>query len=123
MLTEHGNHRNKAPHGFHLHGYNFYQVGEKSEIYLNSVHQARKLDNEGRLLNRNIDNPVLKNSVSVPFAGLSVVRFLADNPGNCHHKLLTFPFITLELLFLRFRVLAFEERKDIRMVGRLIVDH
>ncbi|XP_050534932.1 uncharacterized protein LOC126901979 [Daktulosphaira vitifoliae] len=79
--AEHTNDQKKAPHSFHLHGYHFYEVGEKSEIYLNLIDQIRKLDNDGKLLNRNLNNPVLKNSVSVPFAGVSAIRFLADNPG------------------------------------------
>lgn len=37
---------------------------------------------ENGLLMRNLDNPVYKDTVTIPDGGYSVVRFHANNPGN-----------------------------------------
>ena len=46
-----------------------------------------KLNEEGKIV-RNLKNPILKDTVSVPDAGFTLIRFLADNPGfwlfHCH---------------------------------------
>lgn len=39
-----------------------------------------ELDDNG-LLKRNFDNPPLKDTVTVPSAGYTIVRFIASNPG------------------------------------------
>lgn len=75
--------RADRPHSFRLHGHGLYVVAEKRNAFIRSAEHAKKLDTEGRLARRNLDrNPVLKNTVAVPVAGVSIVRFVADNPGN-----------------------------------------
>ena len=37
--------------------------------------------NEAGNITRNLKNPPMKDTVSVPDAGFSLVRFVADNPG------------------------------------------
>ncbi|XP_050436491.1 uncharacterized protein LOC126843171 isoform X2 [Adelges cooleyi] len=73
--------RTGEPHSFHLHGYSLHVVGEKQKAYVRSVEQARKLDKAGKLLIRTLDSSLLKNTFSVPPAGVTAVRFIADNPG------------------------------------------
>ena len=47
----------------------------------------KDLDNQG-LLQRNFDHPPLKDTVTVPVGGYTIIRFIADNPGtwlfHCH---------------------------------------
>lgn len=57
-------------------------VGEQKKAFIKSADHARKLDGEAQLVHRNLNGPVLKNTVVVPTAGVSVIRFIADNPGN-----------------------------------------
>jgi hypothetical protein len=57
-------------------------VGEKRKVFIKSADQAKKLDDEAQLLRRRLDMPVLKNTVVVTAAGVSVVRFIANNPGK-----------------------------------------
>ena len=44
--------------------------------------------NESGKIKRNLINPPMKDTVSVPDAGFTLIRFLADNPGywllHCH---------------------------------------
>jgi len=80
---EHTLFRTDRAHSFHLHGHSFYVVGEKSNAFVKSADHARKLDDERKLVRRKLDgSAVLKNTVVVPPAGLSVLRFVADNPGR-----------------------------------------
>lgn len=46
------------------------------------MEKIRELDNNGQLLNRNLKNPIIKDTVSVPPLGLVALRFRADNPGR-----------------------------------------
>ena len=54
-----------------------------------SIHMdfIKKLDADG-LLKRNYDRPPIKDTVTVPVGGYTIIRFLADNPGtwmfHCH---------------------------------------
>lgn len=82
MNVEHTLFRTDRAHSFHLHGHSFYVVGEKSNAFVRSADHARKLDGERKLVRRQLDGSALKNTVVVPPAGLSVLRFVADNPGS-----------------------------------------
>ncbi len=46
-----------------------------------------KLDKNGSI-HRNFDRPAIKDTVSIPFEGYTIMRFRADNPGywlfHCH---------------------------------------
>lgn len=47
----------------------------------------KKLDSQGSL-ERNLDHPPLKDTVTIPSGGYTIIRFVADNPGvwfmHCH---------------------------------------
>jgi hypothetical protein len=72
----------KSGHVFHLHGYSFYVVGVTQLDEPTALTRIQELDNRDSLLSRNLVNPVLKDTVTVPSNGLSVLRFKADNPGK-----------------------------------------
>lgn len=52
-----------------------------------SAEEVQNLDRLGRL-KRNLVNPIIKDTVTVPDGGYTIIRFLADNPGfwlfHCH---------------------------------------
>ncbi|XP_025200917.1 laccase-6-like isoform X2 [Melanaphis sacchari] len=79
--TEHTLFKTDRSHSFYLHGHSFYVVGQKSKAFIKSADHAKKLDSDAHLVHRKLDRSVLKNTVVVPAAGVSVVRFIADNPG------------------------------------------
>jgi L-ascorbate oxidase len=71
----------------HLHGLAYAVVGIgklKTSIKLAEV---EALDKAGKLP-RNFDNPPVKDTVTVPVGGYTIIRFVADNPGtwmfHCH---------------------------------------
>ena len=49
-----------------------------------TVQQIREMDEMG-LIERNLVNAPIKDTVSVPDGGYTIVRFVANNPGN-HRK-------------------------------------
>ncbi|XP_010491073.1 PREDICTED: laccase-12 [Camelina sativa] len=65
-------------HPIHLHGYDFYIVGEGFGNF-NPKKDTSKF---------NLVDPPLRNTVAVPVNGWAVIRFVADNPGvwlmHCH---------------------------------------
>ncbi|KAF5188170.1 Laccase-2 [Thalictrum thalictroides] len=65
-------------HPLHLHGFNFFVVGQGFGNYNSSTDPA----------NFNLVDPVERNTVAVPANGWAAIRFLADNPGvwfmHCH---------------------------------------
>ncbi|KAH0663389.1 hypothetical protein KY290_029313 [Solanum tuberosum] len=65
-------------HPLHLHGYNFYVVGQGFGNF----------DPKNDPANYNLVDPVERNTVGVPSSGWVAIRFLADNPGvwlmHCH---------------------------------------
>ncbi|KAJ7964130.1 Laccase [Quillaja saponaria] len=70
-------------HPLHLHGYNFFVVGNGQGNY-----NPKKDPN-----NFNLIDPVERNTVGVPSGGWTAIRFRADNPGvwfmHCHLELHT----------------------------------
>lgn len=44
--------------------------------------EVTALDKNNKLLVRNFNNPIVKDTVVVPSNGVSVLRFKADNPGK-----------------------------------------
>jgi laccase len=58
-------------HPLHLHGFNFYVVGEGFGNF----------DPNNDPKNFNLVDPVERNTVGVPTAGWVAIRFHADNPG------------------------------------------
>ncbi|KAD3068227.1 hypothetical protein R6Q59_023196 [Mikania micrantha] len=65
-------------HPFHLHGFNFFVVGQGSGNFNSSTDP----------LEFNLVDPVERNTVGVPSGGWVAIRFRADNPGvwlmHCH---------------------------------------
>ncbi|XP_061368456.1 laccase-2-like [Gastrolobium bilobum] len=65
-------------HPLHLHGFNFYVVGQGFGNFNPNTDPAKF----------NLVDPVERNTVSVPSGGWVAIRFLADNPGvwlmHCH---------------------------------------
>ncbi|KAJ8754130.1 hypothetical protein K2173_002028 [Erythroxylum novogranatense] len=65
-------------HPLHLHGFNFFVVGQGFGNY----------DPDKDPANYNLVNPVERNTAGVPAGGWIAIRFLADNPGvwlmHCH---------------------------------------
>ncbi|ERN07950.1 hypothetical protein AMTRI_Chr08g162010 [Amborella trichopoda] len=65
-------------HPLHLHGFNFFVVGQGFGNYNPSTDPA----------NFNLVDPVERNTIGVPSGGWVALRFLADNPGvwfmHCH---------------------------------------
>ncbi|WOH12476.1 hypothetical protein DCAR_0831980 [Daucus carota subsp. sativus] len=65
-------------HPIHLHGYDFYVIAEGFGNF-NPETDTSKF---------NLDDPPLRNTVSLPLKGWAVIRFVADNPGvwimHCH---------------------------------------
>lgn len=77
-----------ANHPFHLHGHDFRVVAmERIQRTGVTVEQIKKLDDEGKIKRRLIGAPI-KDTVTVPDGGYTVIRFLANNPGfwllHCH---------------------------------------
>ncbi|KAL0272318.1 UNVERIFIED_CONTAM: hypothetical protein PYX00_005342 [Menopon gallinae] len=68
-------------HVFHLHGYNFRLMGSTVLPRRMTPEEVRALDKQNKLLVRNFNNPIVKDTVVVPSNGVSVLRFKADNPG------------------------------------------
>nr|GMC63900.1 laccase-4-like [Ipomoea batatas] len=65
-------------HPTHLHGFNFFVVGKG----------VGNFDPQNDPKNFNLVDPVERNTISVPTAGWTAIRFRADNPGvwflHCH---------------------------------------
>lgn len=59
-------------HPTHLHGFNFFVVGKGIGNY----------DSENDPVTFNLVDPVERNTISVPTAGWTAIRFRADNPGT-----------------------------------------
>lgn len=79
----------ESGHVFHLHGYSFHVVGITELDQPISVARVQELDTRDSLVSRNLVNPVLKDTLTVPRNGVAVLRFKADNPGeatSCNKK-------------------------------------
>jgi len=76
-----------ATHPFHLHGGSFRVVAMNRLGSNVSVEHIRHLDATGQI-QRNLVNAPIKDTVSVPDGGYTIVRFRATNPGfwlfHCH---------------------------------------
>ena len=69
-----------ANHPFHLHGHRF-RVVAMTRVGKNvTVEEVKRLDAEG-LVHRNLNHAPIKDTVTVPDGGYTIVRFHANNPG------------------------------------------
>ncbi|CAH8306332.1 unnamed protein product [Eruca vesicaria subsp. sativa] len=70
-------------HPFHLHGFNFFEVGRGLGNF-NPEKDPKRF---------NLVDPVERNTVGVPAGGWTAIRFIADNPGvwfmHCHLEIHT----------------------------------
>uniref|UniRef100_W8B7R7 L-ascorbate oxidase n=1 Tax=Ceratitis capitata TaxID=7213 RepID=W8B7R7_CERCA len=76
-----------ANHPFHLHGNAFRVVGLERLGANVTVEMVKQLDRYN-LLKRNLDRPPVKDTVTIPDGGYTIIRFEAYNPGfwlfHCH---------------------------------------
>ncbi|XP_064087026.1 LOW QUALITY PROTEIN: uncharacterized protein LOC135201744 [Macrobrachium nipponense] len=78
-------------HPVHLHGNNFWVIGQDRphDVVGSSITRSEVMDMDARNgLTRNLDHPPLKDTVTIPDGGYTIIRFKADNPGywllHCH---------------------------------------
>ncbi|XP_055902686.1 uncharacterized protein LOC129938892 [Eupeodes corollae] len=76
-----------ANHPFHLHGNAFRVIGLDRVGKNVTIEQIKEMDRLGQL-HRNFNRPPVKDTVTVPDGGYTIIRFKADNPGywllHCH---------------------------------------
>lgn len=70
-----------ANHPFHLHGHAFHVIAMERLGSNVTVNEVEKLYNEGRI-KKNLVSPPLKDTITVPDGGYTIIRFKASNPGN-----------------------------------------
>lgn len=70
-----------ANHPFHLHGYQFRVVAMEKIGSNITAAEVKELDKQG-LINRRLTRAPLKDTVTVPDGGYTIVRFYANNPGK-----------------------------------------
>lgn len=70
-----------ANHPFHLHG-NAFRVVAMEKIGSNVTVEQVKLKDRKGLIKRNLLDAPIKDTVTVPDGGYTVVRFQASNPGD-----------------------------------------
>ncbi|XP_014604884.1 PREDICTED: L-ascorbate oxidase-like isoform X2 [Polistes canadensis] len=77
----------EANHPFHIHGYQFRVIGMERLSKNVTIDEIKRLDAAGKI-NRKLDHAPLKDTVTVPNMGYTIIRFYADNPGywlfHCH---------------------------------------
>uniref|UniRef100_A0A1B6FJ43 Laccase n=1 Tax=Cuerna arida TaxID=1464854 RepID=A0A1B6FJ43_9HEMI len=76
-----------ANHPFHLHGHPFRVVGMDRLGQSVDIETVKALDKANKLV-RNLTNPAIKDTVTVPDGGYTILRVHASNPGywlfHCH---------------------------------------
>ncbi|XP_058055830.1 uncharacterized protein LOC131207238 [Anopheles bellator] len=76
-----------ANHPFHLHGHAFRVVGMDRVSRNTTIEDIRRMDERG-LLRRRFKRAPLKDTVTIPDGGYTIIRFIANNPGywlfHCH---------------------------------------
>lgn len=74
-------------HPFHMHGYHFHVVAMGRLGHNTSLAEVAALDAAGGIT-RKLEDAVLKDTVTIPDGGYTIIRFTADNPGwwlmHCH---------------------------------------
>ena len=73
-------HAYDANHPFHLHGHAFRVVAMERLGSTTSVEEIQKLDKAG-LIHRKLHGAPIKDTVTVPDGGFTIVRVHASNPG------------------------------------------
>ena len=70
-----------ANHPFHLHGADFRVVAMERVGRNVTIEQVARLDAEGKIVRKLAKEPI-KDTVTVPDGGFTIIRFYADNPGK-----------------------------------------
>lgn len=70
-----------ANHMFHLHGNYFHVIGMDKVGKNVTAEEIKEMDRLGKL-RRKLNNSVIKDTVTVPDGGYTIIRFYADNPGG-----------------------------------------
>lgn len=74
-------------HPTHLHGYDFFVVAMEAVGNKEKLTNVKSLNEQG-LIRKNLKTPVVTDTVGVPTAGYTIIRFIANNPGywliHCH---------------------------------------
>lgn len=70
-----------ANHPFHLHGH-YFRVVAMEKLGSNVTLEEVKRRDEAGLIQRNLENAPLKDTVTVPDGGYTILRFHATNPGK-----------------------------------------
>lgn len=70
-----------ANHPFHLHGNTFRVVAMQRLGSNTTVEEVKELDRKG-LIKRKLHKAPVKDTVTVPDGGFTILRFHANNPGN-----------------------------------------
>ncbi|KAF9930604.1 hypothetical protein FBU30_000307 [Linnemannia zychae] len=100
------NNLDEGAHPFHLHGYVFYVVGSGDGSYI-----------PGRSI-LNLENPLRRDTVTVPPYGYVVLRFVSDNPGiwafHCHIEWHMAAGLMMQFLTMPNQVKAFDIPADVR---------
>lgn len=83
------NNLDDGSHPFHLHGHDFFVLASHSSDSGWGSYSPWATEGSSAIAPKlNLENPVLKDTVSVPRRGFVVLRFRADNPGlwmlHCH---------------------------------------
>lgn len=72
----------ESDHIFHLHGYSFYVTGVRHFNTSFDKEVIKQMNNDGTLFpNKNIIDPIEKDTIVIPKFGVASLRFKADNPG------------------------------------------
>nr|XP_029736390.1 L-ascorbate oxidase-like [Aedes albopictus]XP_029736391.1 L-ascorbate oxidase-like [Aedes albopictus] len=76
-----------ANHPFHLHGHAFRVVGMERLAGNITAEEVKRLDGEGKI-KRRLKGAPIKDTVTIPDGGYTIIRFIANNPGywlfHCH---------------------------------------
>lgn len=70
-----------ANHPFHLHGHSFRVVAMEKLGSNVTLEEVKRRDAAG-LIHRNLENAPIKDTVTVPDGGFTILRFHAKNPGK-----------------------------------------
>lgn len=69
-----------ANHPFHLHGHAFRVVGMERLAGNISAEEVKRMDEQGKI-KRRLKGAPIKDTVTIPDGGYTIIRFIANNPG------------------------------------------
>lgn len=75
-----------ANHPFHLHGHTFRVVAMEKIGSNVTLEEVARLDEQG-YIKKNLEDPPVKDTVTVPDGGYTILRFRASNPGKLYRNM------------------------------------